>query len=102
MKLETAATLLNAVTGGCTPQRLHKMTTTHEVITSKPDMMRPGTWTWAIISIPETAELVECADEKTGVRFGQAKCRAGHCLKIGSGGRNKGQAHAYQIWAVWE
>ena len=55
----------------------------------------------ALANVPETAQLKVCGDEKTGRRFGQAKCRAGKCLKIGSGGRNKGQK-SYQIWAVWE
>jgi hypothetical protein len=96
MKLETAATLLNAVTGGCTPQRLRKMTTPINLKWNK------ELWAWDTAEVPESATLVECADEKTGVRFGQAKCRAGRCLKIGSGGRNKGSNHAYQIWAVWD
>ncbi len=45
--------------------------------------------------------LEECSDEKTGARYGQAKCRAGKCEKIGGGGRNKGSRYAYQVWAVW-
>lgn len=40
------------------------------------------------------------SDEKTGKRFGQATKRAGMAVKIGSGGRNKGQK-SYQIWASW-
>ena len=82
MNIETAATLLNAVTGGCTPDRLRKLTAN---------------------TVPGSAILVECGDEKTGLRFGNAKCRRGRCLKIGSGGRNKNSSvPAYQVWAVWE
>jgi len=45
--------------------------------------------------------IEECSDEKTGVRYGQAKCRVGRCAKLGSGGRNRGSRYAYQVWAVW-
>jgi len=44
---------------------------------------------------------VECHDEHTGARFGRAAKRAGQCVKIGSGGRHKGSAYAYQIWLDW-
>lgn len=40
------------------------------------------------------------SDEKTGVRFGNAAKRKGMAVKIGSGGRNKGQT-GYQVWASW-
>lgn len=43
----------------------------------------------------------ECSDEHTGQRYGRAKKRTGRCRKIGSGGRNRGQRYAYQVWAVW-
>ena len=46
------------------------------------------------------ATVEECADEKTGLRYGQAACRRGRCAKLGSGGRNKGQ-RGYQVWLVW-
>jgi hypothetical protein len=46
------------------------------------------------------ARVVQCADEKTGCRFGMAKKRHGRCIKIGSGGRNRGQT-GYQIWLDW-
>jgi hypothetical protein len=95
MKIETAAVLLNAVSGGCTPQRLQKLTTPTQIVGAGNVVIRTTQ------EVPDTATLIECADEKTGIRFGQAKCRAGRCLKIGSGGRNKGDAYAYQIWAVW-
>ncbi len=39
--------------------------------------------------------LEECGDEKTGVRYGNAKCRRGRAEKIGQ------SAYKYQIWAVW-
>jgi hypothetical protein len=87
MRIETAATLLQSVPGGATQQRVDLLTLYQPT---------PGQ------TVPESAKLVVCSDEKTGRRFGQAKCRAGRCLKIGSGGRNKGSDHAYQIWAVWE
>ena len=80
MRIDIAATLLQAIEGGCTPQRLYKLTAS---------------------TVPDHAQLVECADEKTGVRFGNAKRRQGRAVKIGSGGRNKTSDHAYQIWAVW-
>ena len=41
------------------------------------------------------ARLELCGDEKTGVRYGRAKCRAGRCKKIGN------TTYQYQIWAVW-
>ena len=46
------------------------------------------------------AVILLTSDEKTGKRFGQAAKRAGSAVKIGSGGRNKGQ-RGYQIWASW-
>lgn len=56
----------------------------------------------ARLSAADAARLrvEECADEKTGVRYGLARCRAGRCYKIG-GGKNKESHHAYQLWAVW-
>jgi hypothetical protein len=45
--------------------------------------------------------IEECADEYTGVRYGNANKRRGYCFKIGGGGRNRGQRYAYQLWAVW-
>lgn len=41
------------------------------------------------------ATLVMCCDERTGKRFGQAKCRRGRCVKIGS------TTYKYQLWAEW-
>lgn len=41
-------------------------------------------------------DLVACADENTGRRYGRAECRKGRCAKIGH------TTYAYQIWAVWE
>ena len=87
MNLKTAFTLLQSVPGGATQQRVDLLTLYQP---------SPGQ------TVPESATLAVVSDERTGHRFGQAKCRAGRCLKIGSGGRNKGQSHAYQIWAVWE
>ena len=45
--------------------------------------------------------LEECADEKTGQRYGHANLRRGMAIKLGGGGRNKGNRWAYQIWLVW-
>jgi hypothetical protein len=41
------------------------------------------------------AVIIQCADEKTGKRFGRAKKRAGFCEKIGS------CTFKYQLWASW-
>ncbi|MHA1809334.1 MAG: hypothetical protein ACTSYH_03375 [Candidatus Heimdallarchaeaceae archaeon] len=49
----------------------------------------------------QNLRLEECSDEYTGNRYGRASCRAGKCMKIGGGGRNKGNRYAYQIWLVW-
>lgn len=43
------------------------------------------------------AIVVTCADERTGVRFGNAARRRGMCRKIG-GAR---QPRWYQAWATW-
>lgn len=48
----------------------------------------------------DDVDICECSDENTGRRYGEAKCRKGWAWKIGSGGRNKGSAYAYQVWAV--
>ena len=42
-----------------------------------------------------------CSDEKTGCRYGLAKCRVGRSAKIGRGGANRGNWSPYQLWAVW-
>lgn len=86
MRIWTAFNLLKNLPGGATTRRL-KLLFTYRIA--------PG------LTVPENAQLVVCGDEKTGQRFGQAKCRAGRCLKIGSGGRNRGSSYSYQIWAVW-
>ena len=94
MNIETAFRLLSAVPGGVTEDRLRKLTQPVMVNTC----IGPTPF-----CVPESATLTVCGDEKTGVRFGNAKCRRGRCLKIGSGGRNKGSSVApYQVWAVWE
>lgn len=46
------------------------------------------------------ARLEQCTDEHSGVRYGKALCRVGRCVKVGSGGCNRGQI-GYQIWLVW-
>jgi len=49
------------------------------------------------------AKLVQCRDERTGHRFGRAKCRAGRCQKIGASTfTGKDVRKSYQIWAVWD
>jgi hypothetical protein len=45
--------------------------------------------------------IVQVGDEHTGQRYGRAARRVGRCVKLGGGGRNKGQRHAYQVWADW-
>ena len=37
----------------------------------------------------------KCSDENTGCRYGEAKCRAGRCAKIGN------SRYHYQLWLVW-
>jgi len=49
----------------------------------------------AILAMHPDVKLVRCADENTGVRFGQSKCRVGCCAKIGR------TTYQYQLWAVW-
>ena len=46
------------------------------------------------------AVVLRTSDEKTGRRFGDATKRKGMAVKIGSGGRNRGQ-RSYQLWASW-
>jgi len=48
----------------------------------------------------EAYSIEECADEKSGMRYGQALKRRGWAVKLGGGGRNKGNRYAYQIWGV--
>lgn len=50
----------------------------------------------------QRVRIEECADEKTGVRYGNAQCRRGKAHKIGGGGRNRNsRVKAYQLWLVW-
>jgi hypothetical protein len=51
----------------------------------------------AVLKDHPDAVVVTCADERTGVRFGQAARRRGMCRKIG-GAR---QPRWYQAWATW-
>ena len=46
------------------------------------------------------ARIEVCRNERTGHRFGNRKCRAGRCSKIGSTSTD-GQGSGYQLWAVW-
>jgi hypothetical protein len=41
------------------------------------------------------ARLEECADERTGIRYGQAMRRRGRCGKVGR------STYSYQVWLVW-
>lgn len=41
------------------------------------------------------AQFSTCSDEKTGSRFGAAKCRRGRCAKIGH------RTFEYQLWLDW-
>lgn len=47
------------------------------------------------------AKIVVVSDERTGRRYGEAKCRNGKAKKLGGGGRNRGSRFAYQVWADW-
>ena len=71
IKAETTNINLDDVTGGANPQRIEKIESIKKSLT---------------IEELENLRLEECSDE---------------CKKIGSGGRNKGNAYAYQVWAVW-
>jgi hypothetical protein len=51
----------------------------------------------AVLAEHPEAVVVTCADERTGVRFGNASRRHGMCRKIG-GAR---QPRWYQAWATW-
>lgn len=51
-------------------------------------------------NIPSNHIILKTSDEKTGKRFDEAAKRKGQCVKIGSGGRNKGRV-GYQIWLSW-
>ena len=48
-----------------------------------------------VLAAHPDAHLEWCSDERTGCRYGQAKCRAGRCEKIGY------TTYAQQVWAVW-
>lgn len=52
------------------------------------------------MDIPSNHVILKVSDEKTGRRFGNAEKRFGQCIKLGSGGRNKGRI-GYQIWLSW-
>lgn len=76
IELENAAAdLLVDMPGGVNPERVAKLA--------------------AVLAEHPNASLETCGDEKTGRRFGQAACRRGRTVKIGSSG------FKYQIWAVW-
>jgi hypothetical protein len=77
------AAMFNGTTGGATERRIKNL---KQVIANHPN---------------ENIRIEECADERTGCRYGGAKIRSGKCIKIGGGGRNRGQKWAYQVWAVW-
>ena len=49
----------------------------------------------AVLAAHPGASLETCGDESTGRRYGEAACRRGRAVKIGSSGSK------YQIWAVW-
>jgi len=77
--------LKSRVRGGATPQRIAKLVATIQILA---------------IEDFSKARVVQCADEYTGRRFGEANCRFMQSVKLGSGGRNKGQT-GYQVWVVW-
>jgi hypothetical protein len=49
----------------------------------------------AILRLHPDAHVEVCADEKTGQRYGRARCRAHRCAKIGYTTFDR------QFWAVW-
>ena len=76
--------LFKNITGGMTEGREHKLNRIMQ-----------------FTELPLDAfDIVECSDEHTGRRFGQAACRIGFAYKLGGGGRNRGSRYAYQVWAV--
>lgn len=69
----------------------------HDIANGRPQRTGQLARALDILKIHPEAVLIECADERTGVRFGQAKCRAGRCVKIGSAR----QPYWYQMWISW-
>lgn len=49
----------------------------------------------AVLAQHPEAVLLVCADEKTGVRFGDRACRRGRAMKLGH------TTYSYQLWASW-
>lgn len=53
----------------------------------------------SILSVPldslHKLRVEFCADEKTGRRYGKAKCRVGRCIKLGH------TTYRNQVWLVW-
>ena len=41
------------------------------------------------------AVVLRCGDERTGVRFGNRKCRVGRCVKLGR------TTYQHQTWVSW-
>jgi len=70
-----AVAMLTDMPGGVTVQRVDKLAA---VLAAHPD-----------------ATLATCCDERTGARFGEAKCRRGRAVKIGR------STFRYQLWATW-
>lgn len=73
------AKMLVGVSGGATSGRIANLMA---------DMDARG------ITDPSAYDIEECADEKTGRRYGDAKCRKGFAVKLGH------TTYAYQVWAV--
>jgi len=68
-----------------------------EMVAADPQHRRAGqlaTYRAVLAEHPE-AVLLECSDEKTGCRFGNATKRYGMCRKVGS------RTFHYQLWASW-
>ncbi len=99
MSVDTDLDALNwdDVTGGRTPGREARL---RHVLENGLTI-----WDWGSCSTYPVdrgrLRLEECADERTGARYGDAKCRRNRAVKLGGGGRNKGSRYAYQVWAVW-
>lgn len=87
MNTENLAAMFDHVDGGATPWRLAALAATIQNLT--PDEV-------------SRLRVVQCADEKTGRRYGDAACRRGFAKKLGGGGRNRNSLiSSYQVWAVW-
>ena len=78
--LKTLIERLGRMSGGATKERVAKISALSKILP---------------IEKLQLARFEECSDEKTGRRYGNAKCRYGKCLKVGH------TTFKYQLWLVW-